>query len=41
MIGPATMASLGDVIAASAIGKQAEQLAKAIRLNWMPSSNAQ
>ena len=41
MIGPATMASLGDVIAASAIAKQAEQLAKAIRLNWMPSSNAQ
>lgn len=33
MIGPATMGSLGDVIAASAIAKQAEQLAKAIRLN--------
>ena len=41
MIGPATMGSLGDVIAASAIAKQAEQLAKAIRLNWMPSSNVQ
>lgn len=27
MIGPATMGSLGDVIAASAIAKQAEQLA--------------
>jgi uncharacterized NAD(P)/FAD-binding protein YdhS len=27
MIGPATMASLGDVIAASSIAKQAEQLA--------------
>ncbi len=38
MIGPATMGSLGDVIAASAIAKQAEQLAKAIRLNWTPSS---
>jgi len=35
MIGPATMGSLGDVIAASAIAKQAEQLAKAIRLNWI------
>jgi len=35
MIGPATMGSLGDVIAASAIAKQAEQLAKSIRLNWM------
>jgi uncharacterized NAD(P)/FAD-binding protein YdhS len=33
MIGPATMGSLGDVIAASAIAKQAEQLAKSIRLN--------
>lgn len=41
MIGPATMGSLGDVIAASAIAKQAEQLAKAIRLNWMPSSSVQ
>ncbi len=39
MIGPATMGSLGDVIAASAIAKQAEQLAKAIRLNWMSSSS--
>ena len=38
MIGPATMGSLGDVIAASAIAKQAEQLAKSIRLNWIPSS---
>lgn len=36
MIGPATMGSLGDVIAASAIAKQAEQLAQAIRLNWIP-----
>ena len=27
MIGPGTMGSLGDVIAASAIAKQAEQLA--------------
>lgn len=35
MIGPATMGSLGDVIAASAIAKQAEQLAKSIRLNWI------
>lgn len=41
MIGPATMGSLGDVIAASAIAKQAEQLAKAIRLNWIPSSSVQ
>lgn len=41
MIGPATMGSLGDVIAASAIAKQAEQLAKAIRLNLMPSSYVQ
>jgi uncharacterized NAD(P)/FAD-binding protein YdhS len=41
MIGPATMGSLGDVIAASAIAKQAEQLAKAIRLNWIPSSHVQ
>jgi uncharacterized NAD(P)/FAD-binding protein YdhS len=41
MIGPATMGSLGDVIAASAIAKQAEQLAKAIRLNWIPSSHLQ
>jgi uncharacterized NAD(P)/FAD-binding protein YdhS len=39
MIGPATMGSLGDVIAASAIAKQAEQLAKVIRLNWMSSSS--
>lgn len=41
MIGPATMGSLGDVIAASAIAKQAEQLAKTIRLNWMPTALVQ
>jgi hypothetical protein len=28
MIGPATMGSLGDVVAANAIAKQAEQLAR-------------
>lgn len=33
MIGPATMGSLGDVVAASAIAKQAEQLAQQIKLN--------
>jgi hypothetical protein len=31
MLGPATMGSLGDVIAASAISKQAEQLALQIK----------
>jgi hypothetical protein len=30
MIGPATMGSLGDVVASSAIAKQAEQLADQI-----------
>lgn len=33
MIGPATMGSLGDVVAASAIAKQAEQLANQIKLS--------
>ncbi len=33
MIGPATMGSLGDVVAASAIAKQAEQLADQIKLS--------
>ena len=32
MIGPATMGSIGDVVAASAIAKQAEQLAKKLRV---------
>lgn len=32
MLGPATMGSLGDVVAASAISKQAEELAAQIRL---------
>jgi uncharacterized NAD(P)/FAD-binding protein YdhS len=31
MLGPATMGSLGDVVAASAISKQAEDLAKQIQ----------
>ncbi len=35
MIGPATMGSLGDVVAASAIAKQAEQLAQQIHSNWI------
>ena len=32
MIGPATMGSIGDVVAASAIAKQAEQLARKLRV---------
>jgi uncharacterized NAD(P)/FAD-binding protein YdhS len=32
LIGPATMGSLGDVVAASAITKQAEQLAEHIKI---------
>jgi hypothetical protein len=32
MIGPATMGSIGDVVAASAIAKQAEQLANKLRV---------
>jgi uncharacterized NAD(P)/FAD-binding protein YdhS len=35
MIGPATMGSLGDVVAASAIAKQAEQLASQIKLQTL------
>jgi hypothetical protein len=31
MLGPATMGSLGDVIAASAISKQAEGLVRAVK----------
>jgi hypothetical protein len=31
MLGPATMGSLGDVVAASAISKQAEELASQIQ----------
>jgi hypothetical protein len=33
MIGPGTMGSLGDVVAASTIAKQAEQLATQISRN--------
>ena len=35
MIGPATMGSLGDVVAASAIAIQAEQLASQIKLQTL------